>query len=153
MTRQSNAILERMPVGFAGDVTRKAEATLEPGMVGAAAIPFGAPAVYAEGKLRPVAAGDTAIAGFIARPYPTQTGEALPGTVADVLKRGYMAVRVAAGTAAHGGQVHVRLVAAAGKAAGDIETAADGDNTLAVPGCVFQGPVDAEGVTEISFNL
>lgn len=154
MSRQTNAILERMPQGFAGDVTRKAEATLEPCIVGAAAIAFGAPAVYRAGKLCPLAAGDTNIAGFVARPYPTQNaGEASPSSVADVLRRGYMAVRVASGTAAHGGQVYVRLVAGAGKQVGDIEAAADGDNTLAVQGCVFQGPADAGGITELAYNL
>lgn len=151
----SNAILERMPVGFAGDVTRKRDATLEPALLGGA-IPYGAPVVYRDGKACAVAAGDTDIDGFLARPYPTQLGSdgaAPAGMVGDVLRRGYMCVRLASGAAAHHGQVHVRLVPTSGKAVGGIEATADGENTLAVPGCVFLGPADAGGVTEIAYNI
>ena len=153
--RMSNAILDRMPAGFAGDVTRKHDATLEPAILGDA-IAYGAPVVYRGGKARAVAGGDTAISGFLARPYPTQLGgdgAAPAGATGDVLRRGYMSVRLANGTAAHNGQVYVRLVAASGKAVGDIEAAADGGNTLAVAGCVFLGPADAGGITEIAYNL
>lgn len=152
----TNALLERMPAGFAGDVTRKHEATLEPALLGTVPIPYGAPAVYRNGKLAPVTAGDTLIAGFLARPYPTQSGAdgtAPAATLGDVLRRGYMNVRLALGTAAHNGQVYVRLVAASGKTVGDIEAAADGDNTLSITGCVFTGPADASGIIEIAYNL
>lgn len=64
-----------------------------------------------------------------------------------------MSVRLASGTAVHNGQAYVRLVAASGKAVGDIEAAADGDNSLSIAGCVFTGPADASGITEIAYNL
>lgn len=148
-----NAILKRMPQGFAGDVTRKSEATVESALMAADAA-FGAPLkLDASGKLAPIAGEDDTVYGFAVRPYPTQDGKAMAGSIQDCMRRGYMAVRLAQGTAAKGGGVYVRIAAAEGKAIGDIEAAAVKNEVVAVPGCIFMGPADDNSIVEISFNI
>lgn len=155
------AYLERMPAGIPGDVTRKGDCTLEPGVIGATAIPYGAPVKIADGKLVALAEGDDAsdLYGFLARPYPTQSadndsgpGSAPSGSVRDVLRRGYINVKLASGTAAKSGVVYVRVAADTGKAVGDIETALVADETVAIT-AQFMGPADANGITEIAYNI
>lgn len=149
------AYLTRMPAGIPGDVSRKAEATIEAGLM-AETVPFGcAVKLDANGRLaRPAASTDT-VYGFMVRPYPTQDNAATADTTQDCLRRGYMTVKLARGTAARGGQVYVRVTAVSGKQVGDIEAEADSTETrtLAVPGCLFLGAADADGNVEISFNL
>lgn len=148
-----NAYLKRMPCGFAGDVSRKAEATIESGLM-AADVPYGAPVkMDAAGKIAPVAAAGDAVYGFMVRPYPTQDESARAGSIQDCMRRGYMTVKLALGTAARGGAVHVRIKAAAGKAVGDIEAAAVEGETVAIAGCIFLGAADDGGIVEISFNI
>lgn len=125
----ANAYLNRMPGGFAGDVSRKAQARIESGLV-AEDIPFGAPAkLDGSGKLAPLKAAQDTVYGFMVRPYPTQDQCAVAGSVQDCMRSGYMTVRLANGTAAKGGAVYVRIKAASGKAIGDIETQATADET------------------------
>lgn len=146
------AILNRMPTGFPGDVSRKADATIEAGLM-AATVPYGAPVTLDDdGKLAPLADGD-AVYGFMVRPYPTQMTAAEAGSIQDVMRRGYMTITLAQGTAVKGGQVYARHTADAGKAVGDIEAAADAGKNVAVPGCIFMGEADGSGNVEISFNL
>lgn len=148
-----NAYLTRMPSGFAGDVTRKAEATVESGLMGAD-VAFGAPVkLDGTGKLSPLSAAGDAVYGFMVRPYPTQDAQATAGSIQDCMRRGYMAARLARGTAARGAAVHVRIAAAEGKAVGDIEAAAVEDETVEVPGCIFMGAADDGGIVEIAFNI
>ena len=148
-----NAYLKRMPSGFPGDVSRKAEATIEAGLM-ADTVAFGAPVkLGAQGKLAPLSAASDTVHGFLVRPYPTQNSAAVSGSIQDVMRRGFMTVKLARGTAAKGGQVHVRVIAASGKAVGDIEASADASNTLSVSGCIFLGEADEGGNVEISFNL
>lgn len=155
-----SAILFRMPAGIPGAVTRVSDTTLEPGIVGDAAIPFGAPVKITAGKFAPLAEGDETevIYGFMARRYPTLSvgddygaGSAAPGTQQDVMRRGYMAVTLKTGAAAKAGVVYVRTAADAGKAIGDIEAAA-GAGLVAAP-ATFIGEADASGITEIAFNI
>lgn len=146
------AILNRMPAGFPGDVSRKTEATIEAGFM-TATVPYGAPVTLDDdGKFAPVADGD-AVYGFMVRPYPTQMTAAEVGSIQDALRRGYMTIKLAQGTAAKGGQVYVRHTAETGKDVGDIEAAAVAGKNVAVPGCIFMGDADASGNVEISFNL
>lgn len=128
------AYLERMPAGIPGDVTRKADSHLEPGVIGASAVNHGAPVKVSSGKLVAIGSGDAAavLHGFLVRPYPTQSsvndlggGSAPADSVRDVLRRGYMSVLLASGSAAKDGQVYMRVTAAQGKAVGDIEATAD----------------------------
>lgn len=162
-----NAILYRMPSGIPGDISRQSQATVEP-QIFDPALPFPGYGLFgklAAGKFVPITTGDTAEAvyGLLVRPYPTTggagsepVGAATPPTkgVCDVLRRGYMTVKNNAGTPALGGQVYVRVAAAAaGKPIGGIEAAADGTNTIAVTGAIFMNGGDANGNVEIAFNI
>ena len=112
-----DSILYRAPSGFAGDLTRAtAPTTVEPN-VGAETIVFGAAVVYDAGKVRNVVDTDTAISGIAVRPFPVQTasvnnsigtGSYAAGDVVDVLKDGYIAVKVQNTTApVRGGAVYM----------------------------------------------
>ncbi len=161
------AFLYRMPQGIAGDVTRQSVSTIETQIFDSSA-PFSAYGLFgkiASGKFVPVGSGDTAasVYGLLVRPYPTQganasdpLGTSVPKTsgAADVLRRGYVSVKLNAGTAALGGAVYVRVAAAAtGKPIGGIEAAADSTNTIVVAGATFMGAADASGNVEIAFNI
>ena len=149
---------DRMPAGVPGHVSRPAESTLETCLVGDAAIAWGAPVKRnaTTGRLEGITTGDTEIYGFLARPYPTgggrggtQTGDdgkAEAGTLAEVMRRGYMIVVCAKGTPVGGGKVHIRLEG------GEIETAADSENTIEIP-ARFSDGMDAANLTEISYNI
>lgn len=124
----------RMPAGIAGEVTRLGASHLEPAVVGDTAIPHGSPVKLSDAALIAIEAGDAAslLYGFLARSFPTQgdpttyvDGSASPGAVVDVLRRGYMSVPLASGTAAKNGQVYVRVQTDGEKALGDIEADAD----------------------------
>lgn len=157
----------RMPSGIPGAVTRESVATIETQVLdsGNAFSGYGLFGKISSGKFVPVGAGDAASAvyGMLVRPFPTQganasdpLGTAVPKTsgAADVLRRGYISVKCNAGTPAVGGQVYVRVAAAAtGKPIGGIEAAADGSNTIAVAGATFVGAADAGGNVEIGFNI
>jgi hypothetical protein len=157
------AYIERMPAGIPGDVSRKSGAHLEPNIVGATPVPYGAPVKLVSGKVLPVGAGDaaTVVYGFLVRPYPTQGdsaalggGTAPAGAQCDVLRSGYMTISMkGTGTPAKRDQVYVRVAAGGGLIVGDIVATADGANTIAVPGCVFMGAADAAGNTEIAYNI
>jgi hypothetical protein len=152
-------IMTRMPSGFAGEITRTAGAILEPCIVGSADISHGDPVKLAGDKIVPLEAGDTAadVYGFVARSYPSQggaapvEGTAAAGSTADVLRSGYMAVALAAGTPAKGGTVYVRIAENTGRV-GDIQAALIADETVAV-NATFMGEADANGVTEIAYNI
>lgn len=141
-----------MPAGVPGDVSRKTESTLESGIM-AQDLPFGSPVKMASGKLTGISAADDVIYGFVARPYPTQATQAASGEIHDCMRRGYMTVTLANGTASRGGAVYVRIAAETGKKVGDLEASAVKDETVAIPGCLFMGEADANGNVEISFNL
>lgn len=153
------AYLERMPAGFSGDVTRKGNAVLEPNIMGTSPLPFGAVIQLTDGKVAAIASGGT-VYGFLVRPYPMQSfdtdmaaGTMPAAATCDILRSGYMSVPLKSGTPAKGAQVHVRIVAGSGRLVGDLEAAADGSNTMPVPGCFFMGAPDANGITEIGYNV
>lgn len=159
----------RMPGGIPGDINRAQAATVEPQVI----TPFGtqgAPPAYGVGVLidantgdvRIPAAGDAAIYGLLARPFPTASSQDGLGTstppvkgMCDVLKRGYMTVLLSGATAAKkAGAVWCRIQnAGAGQFVGGLEAAADGGNTVAVAGAYFTGPADAAGNVEVAFNI
>lgn len=150
----------RMPSGFPGDVTRMHGAVLEPGIVGDADIPHGAPVKLIGGVLAVLEADDDAsdLYGFMARSYPDQggVGSATPnvapaGSAADVLRSGYMAVTLASGTGSKGATVYVRIGGATGSP-GDIEAALVADETVSI-NATFMGAADANGVVEIAYNI
>ncbi len=157
-----SVIHERMPVGIPGDVSRKSGAVIEPAVTGAA-LPFGAPVqLDAEGRLIRATDADAPVYGFLVRPFPAQSfaegdnalgaGGAKAGNVADVLRCGYMTVRLssAEGAAtAKGAPVKVVFAAEGGFNAGEI---AASRGTI-MPGCFFMGTADGSGNVEISFNI
>lgn len=151
-------IKERMDAGIPGDVSRKLTARIE-GNILVADLPYGSPVqLDAGGKI--VALYDEAapVYGFIVRPYPAQStrndfgaGSAPKERVVDVLRSGYMTVKlVGSGSAiVKGAPVQAVFEAGAGVAVGDI-VATGG---VEVSGCIFMGPPDANNNTEIAFNI
>jgi len=161
------AFLYRMPSGIPGDVTRQSQSTIEAQLLDSTQ-PFAGYGLFgkvASGKFVPVGAGDaaTAVYGLLVRPYPTQganpsdpLGTSVPATsgAGNVMRRGYVNVKVNAGTASLGSGVYIRVAAAAaGKPIGGIEAAADSTNTILVVGAAFMGAADASGNAEISYNI
>ncbi len=156
-------IHERMPAGIPGDVSRKAGAVIEPAVTGSV-IPFGSPVqLDAAGKITGPTAAANPVYGFLVRPYPTQSatpaqdapgasGTAAAGTVADVLRSGYMTVRL---SSAEGGKpVKGTPVKAVFEVAGSFNV---GEIALSqgtvIPRCFFMGEADGAGNVEISFNV
>lgn len=162
----TNAILYRMPFGIPGDVTRQSQSTIEPQLFNSAAAfsAYGLFGKIASGRFVPIGTGDaaTAVYGLLVRPFPTQSastamGVAQPPTTgpADVLRRGYAAVKLrGSAAAALNGQVYVRVAnGTTDQPIGGIEAAADSTNTIAVANCVFMSAADADGNVEISFKV
>ncbi|MDR3488803.1 MAG: hypothetical protein P4M05_28360 [Bradyrhizobium sp.] len=166
------SFLYRMPAGIPGQVTRLEQSTIETQAFDPA-VPFPAYGVAmktgANGKMQPIAVGDTAslVEGILVRPYPTtgapsQTsviGGAVPAPagICNRLKRGYIMVQLnGAAAATKDGPVYIRVGApATGKPIGGFEAAADATpaNTILLTNAVFTGPADAQGNTELAFNL
>ena len=170
-----NAFIYRMPAGIAGDVTRREHATIE-GQVFDTSYPilrFGEPVKMVSGKVRPWASGDvvgtspTILYGFGVRPYPTTSANAsdpiataVPNTtdIFNVMRRGYMTVKVQKGTPVKNATVWVRNTAASDPVAqpiGGLEcAAADGGGTcVEMTNVFFMGTADANGLVEISFKI
>lgn len=155
----------RAPAGFAGAITRAEPGmTVQPEIIDAANPPtnYGAPVKLVAGKAQPIASGDAAsvVMGWAVRAFPVQSstnalGDSTPPATGllNVMRRGFMAVRVTIGTAVKGAPVYARVTAASGKAVGDIEATADGANNVAIPGATFEGAADANGICEISYNI
>jgi len=163
-----NAFLYRMPSGIPGDVSRPSQSTIEPVFLDPTN-PFSGYGLFGKvvaGKFIPVGAGDTAavVTGLYVRPYPTTGGAASDplGTstppqgygVGNRMRRGYMTVKLNAGTAALDSQVYVRVATpGSGKPVGGIEAAADSTNTIAITGATFMSAADASGNVEIAYNI
>ena len=161
----------RMPAGIPGDVNRAEVATVESNVI----TPAGnanAPTVFGvgilvdavTGQVRLPTVGDTSIYGFLVRPYPIQDSLQAPilgvSTAeaqgeCDVLKRGYMTVLLQNTTAAiKGGGIYVRISGATGSLQlGGVEAAAGSGLIGPLPSSYFVGPADANGITEIAFNI
>lgn len=157
----------RMAAGIPGSVSRIEQLHAEPVHLDPAApfAAYGLPGVMgANGRFRPVQAGDTAdkVSGFLIRSYPGYASSSYYGVsgmptgsaVADRMRRGYMSVKINAGNAVKEAPVFVRVGAGTvAKPVGGLEAAADGANTIQLAACTFMGPADAEGNTEIAFNI
>lgn len=161
------AIITRMPAGFPGRISRSDSLTVEQEVIDSGTPPtvYGGFVKIVAGKLQPIASGDSAgVYDILVNPYPTQSstnGLGTPPTpptsgMADVLKRGYITVPLAKGTAAKNGQVYVVTTAGGTVAVGDAVTSASpsgGGTAVAVTNCFFTGPADAGGIVEISKNV
>jgi len=127
----------RMGAGIPGDITRKQNVAVEALPFDATNPPteYGVPVVVdaTSKSIRKVLGGDLTdvIFGFLVRPYPVSNpnttdglGTSTPNTTlpANVLRRGYLNVKVNAGTAAKEGKVYVRTAnPSAGKPVGGVE--------------------------------
>lgn len=164
-------ITTSMPLGSPGDLTRDVrEATVEanynsttvPVLGFGLPVKLGAQAMSVTG----IVAADVSasIVGFSVREYPAYPGGSMQNLAAGagipmsgaigIMKKGYMAVKVNAGTPAKEGVVYVRVAAPAGaKVIGGIEAVADSTNTIVVTNAQFMGPADADGNAEIRYNV
>lgn len=161
----------RMPAGIPGDVNRAEAAIIEPQVITPAAT-SGAPGAFGIGvvidatshQVRAVGSSDTAIYGFLVRPYPTQDysginpplGTSVPPTqgACDVLVRGYMSVLLGGSAAAvKAAPVYLWVAASSGQhVQGQVEAAATSGSTIEL-NAYFTGPADANGITEIAWNM
>lgn len=174
MVTNDIAFLYRMGAGSPGDVTRYENSKIEPCVIDGAnpVLLFGLAGVYdrtSVNGVRSVIAGDTAIDGFIVRPFPTQQASgtnfgaapfgvgAPPATgLTDILKSGYMLAKLGGTTAAvKGGVVNIWVAASTGThVQGGVEAATSAGNTIALDAkSYFNGPADAGGIVEVAFNL
>jgi hypothetical protein len=115
--------------------------------------------------MRGIAAGDVAasVFGFLVRSFPTSSatnalGAAAPATTGtvDVMRLGYMTVKVTNGTPTKNSAVYTRTIlngAIPAGVIGDIEAIADGVNTFVVPNAFFTGGMDANGNSEVAYAL
>ena len=164
----SNAFITRMPAGIAGDVTRREHADIEPQVMDTdyPVLRYGEPVKMVDGKIRPITTDDDIddIYGFGCRAYPIQNssseaiGTATPPTNLhfDVMRRGYMTVKVQDGTPVKNASVFVRTVAADDPTAqpiGGLECASDGGDCFEITNAKFMGEADSDGNVEISYNL
>jgi len=164
----SNAFIYRMPAGIAGDVTRREHADIEAQVMDTdyPVLRYGEPVKMVSGEIRPITTDDVIgdIYGFGVRPYPiqTSTSEALATATPptnlpfDVLRRGYMTVKVQNGTPAKNASVYVRTIAASDPTAqpiGGLECASDGGDCFEITNAKFMGEADSNGNVEISYNL
>lgn len=168
----------RMGAGFVGDVNRTHPSAIEPCLIDPANPPllFGSAVMVdrtATNGVRAPVVGDNAAAGSIfgvaVRPFPFQQasggpaaaygGEVPPATgVIDVMKSGYIMVKLNGATAAvKGGSVFVWAdVTGGGHINGGFEAAATGGSTIGLDASgnriYFNGPADANGIVELVFN-
>lgn len=157
------AFLYRAPSGVAGDVTRQQDTVVESGLLNASAAPtaFGAPLKIVSGKFEKIASGDDAadFAGILSRVAPSIAGDTAEtfasGTpnvesVQGIVVAGYVNVKCTVGTPVRGGAVYMRVVAASGKAIGDLEASSDSTNSVALTGVTWAvDGKDASNVAEI----
>ena len=167
----------RMNAGIPGEVSRfqtygctispeKQHATTPMTLYGQVAI-----MAAANAGVRPATAGDTTVDmewGFLVRPYPgPDIGVSFPsgtvdfgagspgGKIVDILRRGFMTVKVGGATApAKGGPAWLWTAATAGQNIQGLLQATDPTTSgFKMNRVVFQGPADASGNTEISYNI
>lgn len=157
------SFLYRAGSGVAGDITRPDDTVVESAMLNSAKVPtaFGAPVKMTAGVIEKIEVGDVAASlyGFLSRIAPSISGDtvqtfagATPNAdaVQGVVVSGYMNVKCTVGTPARNGIVYMRVVAATGKAIGDLEATSDTTNSVALVGVVWGvDGKDADNVTEI----
>ena len=152
-----------MPHGFAGSFARQPDMIVETRPAGGTAnIPFGAPLVYDSSK-NVVQAG----AGFTADQFvgvaaaeiksvfsylDQQAGQYAPGEAVSVFQRGSINVKCYDGTPALGGTVYVRTAESETYTTGVVggfSATDESSATVALTGCQWGGPADADGVAEL----
>jgi len=167
------AFVYRMDTGYPGITNRQHDCTVEAQVISSVSPPpeYGIGVVIdaATGQIRAPVAGDPPapggmVYGLYVKPYPTQgstfndpLGAASPPVagIGNVLKRGYMTVKLrGAAAAVKNGPVYIwKAPAGGGQIPGGIT--ADGStpaNVMVLPG-YFMGPADANGITEVALNI
>jgi hypothetical protein len=166
-----------MPAGIPGEVNRIWDSAVEPQVItpyGTTGAPgaYGVPVVIdaTSGQVRTLVAADTAVYGFLARPFPT--GSSLGGMAAnvagstlgtsvppssgtcDVMVSGYMSVLLGGLAAAvKAAPVYIwTATTITNHVQGTIEAAATVGSTIQVANAYFTGPADSSGNTEIAFR-
>ena len=172
------ALMYRMNAGIPGEVSRfqtygctispeKQHNTTPMTLYGQVAI-----MAAANAGVRPATAGDATADmewGFLVRPFPgADIGVGFPsGTVGfgagtpfltgvvDIMRRGFMTIQLGGPTAAAKGGIGNLWTAAsgAGHTQGLLEAASAGASGFVMNRVRFQGPADASGNTEISYNI
>lgn len=176
MTVVQNAYPYRMPAGIPGAVNREQAHSGEPNQMDATLYPaaFGDfVKMGSNSRIQALAPGDAsaAIYGMLERAYPGTAGlytaaaggyglgasAPTPGGRCTVMTRGYATVLVQGTTApAKGSPVYVRLTnPPSGGRVGGLEAAPDATsaNTLLIPNCIWMGAADAQGNSEIRYNI
>ena len=160
------SFLYRAGSGVPGDITRQLDTIVEQAFLNSAKVPaaFGSPVKMTAGKLEKIEAGDTAASlyGFLTRLAPSIAGDTAQvlgaGTpnanaAQGVMVSGYINVACTIGTPVRNGVVYMRVVAASGKAIGDLEAAADGVNNVALTGVVWASDgKDSSNVAELKIK-
>lgn len=141
----SQFISTSMPRGFAGQLTRGFFDNTVETKEAAATLAFGIPVKLASGKAAACSAASDAVYGFSVREYGQAGADGSQETpLVAVLRRGYIAVSLSAGTASAGAQAYLT-------SAGKISATASGNT--AITGCKFCGAADSDGIVEIEFNI
>ncbi len=150
------------PHGFAGSYAYQPDMIVKTRPAGGTTpIIFGTPLKYeadTNGNVVAMGSGDAGdvFVGFASREVKSSinyleqgVGAYAPDEAVSVFMRGAINVKVQKGTPAMGGKVYVRVVADASiptAVVGGIEAEGDSANTVELPGCVFEGPADANGI-------
>lgn len=156
------AIGKKLNYGYPGTISRSIDAVVE-NKLSTGEIDFGTPVVLnSDNTVSAFGASDTA-ADFVgiavrevkqAISVDTSTSGYLDKERTDILTRGYMSIKVNAGTPTPNGKVYIRIVGNVAIPAGVIggfEAAPDTTNTVELSGVRFTtGEVDANGVAEIT---
>lgn len=170
-----SVFLYRMPAGIPGEVTRfQTVGTTIAAQQQNAATPFtayGQVGTIDTNGGRPILATDTALPatpiGISVRPFvssdntvanpgvvPYGPGTPMPKGAVDMLFRGYINMKLnGAAAAVKGAPVYVYYLASAGNHVQAGIEAASGAGLWVLPGAFFTGPADAQGNTEIQFNI
>jgi hypothetical protein len=159
----------RMPAGIPGDINRAFDASVYPEVltpVGTTGHPtvYGVPVMIdaTSGQVRILAAGDTRINGILARPFPGRSSQDALGVSTvpdsgpcDVLRRGCISVLLSGAVGATKDQsVWVWTAAPSGShILGGWEASDPAGSGFLIANARFRGPADANGITEIEFNL
>lgn len=163
------AYTTRMPIGFAGAVTRPRDLTVEPVFLDQAKqfSSYGLPGKYVNDQFVPLESGDTIakVKGILVRPFPITSAADLAylgveaNQVGDNLKRGYICVVVTAGNPANakkGDPVYVRVAGGTTQSPiGSFVLSPDStaSNTPQLTIAEVMGPGEADGRIEIAYNI
>ncbi|HVQ51726.1 MAG TPA: hypothetical protein VMS92_16910 [Mycobacterium sp.] len=169
-----------MPAGIAGASNRQQASTIERQIMSATApaTVYGVMMSWEAGGTNAVrlpAPGDTApsFAGLLVRPYPTNSSNdglntstpmtSAQGGEANIMKRGYMTVRLYGATPVTKGlPVQVSLATAGSDVPGGITATPVATNIINIPNCYFMGPAFTDpntanagspSIVEIAYNI